>query len=88
MPDTPVTPSSPSQPQAPPLAIEEERGAGGVGGSQQSGNVTDEQTTVTAGSSAGALPFTGAESLLLTLLLGLTALGLGAGLRKAVQSRP
>ena len=51
--------------------------------------MTDEQTTVTAGSSAaGALPFTGAESLLLTLLLGLTALGLGAGLRKAVQPRP
>ena len=55
----------------------------------RSGSVTDEQTTVTAaGSSAGALPFDGAESLLLTLLLGLTALGLGAGLRKAVQSRP
>ena len=68
------------------------RGRGGPwrgGRSQQSGSVTEEQTTVTAaGSSAGALPFTGAESLLLTLLLGLTALGLGAGLRKAVQSRP
>ena len=86
VPDTPSTPSKPTQPQAPPLSVEEDRG--GVGGSQQSGSVTDEQTTVTAGGSAGTLPFTGAESLLLTLLLGLTALGLGAGLRKAVQSRP
>ena len=41
-----------------------------------------------AGGSVSTLPFTGAESLLLTLLLGLTALGLGVGLRKAVQTRP
>jgi hypothetical protein len=59
-----------------------------VGGSQQRGRVTDEQATVEAGGSAGTLPFTGAEALLLYLLLGLTALGLGAGLRRAVKPRP
>jgi hypothetical protein len=59
-----------------------------VGGSQQSGAVTDEQATVEAAGSTGTLPFTGAEALLLYLLLGLTALGLGAGLRRAVKPRP
>ena len=39
-----------------------------------------------AGSTAGALPFTGSESLIVALF-GLMALGLGTGLRRAVRQK-
>ena len=51
-------------------------------------NVPAETTVAagTTGSTAGALPFTGSESLIVALF-GLMALGLGTGLRRAVRQK-
>jgi hypothetical protein len=98
-PSTPVVPVAPSpppastppkstQPKTAPLGpMKEDRS--GVKAEQQGGGAPTEQTTVVTGqtgSTAATLPFTGAESLIVGLL-GLMALGLGAGLRRAVRTR-
>jgi outer membrane biosynthesis protein TonB len=90
VPDTPPTPPESNVPEAPPPgSLEQDRGS--VQAEQQSGGETGyEQTTVVAGptgSATGTLPFTGVESLLLALI-GLLALGFGAGLQRAVRPRP
>ncbi|MDQ4028230.1 MAG: hypothetical protein M3214_09310 [Actinomycetota bacterium] len=97
-PSTPAPPAAPETPSSPPEAplgpLQEERG--GVEAEQETETVpgvtnvadTPAETTVAAGtgSTAGALPFTGSESLIVALL-GLMALGLGTGLRRAVRQK-
>jgi hypothetical protein len=95
-PEQPPSPPESTQPEAPPLGpLEEDRG--GVEAEQETESVpgvtnvadTPAETTVAAGqtgSTAGALPFTGGESLIVALF-GLMALGLGTGLRRAVRQK-